>query len=155
MHESESWGIDPSLIPFATGVGALCQAWSAVEYEIADTLQFFLGLPNTTATQHIFYCFESRDQIKAIKICAVEHIKNNTALVDALFSCLDYIDNELRTMRNGWVHAEWLGSCRLVRWGLRTPTSFNHPIQSPNCATSSPSAPTMVFRVDRSGDWGT
>jgi hypothetical protein len=106
MHESKPWGIDPSLMPFATGVGVLCQVWAGAEYSIADTLRMFLNLPSTTANEHVLHCFDSREQIKAIKLYAVENIQI-VPLVDALFSCLDYIDNELRAMRNDWIHADW------------------------------------------------
>src|SRR5271168_4250949 len=50
-------------------------------------------------------CIDFRDQIKAAKIGAI--IRCGGDFLDRIISSLDYIDNELRTTRNRFIHDIW------------------------------------------------
>lgn len=51
-------------------------------------------------------CIDFRDQIRAAKLGAINQCPAGVFL-DAVIASLDYIDNELRTARNEFVHHIW------------------------------------------------
>ncbi len=101
---------DKALEPYALRVGELCNAWAHLEYAVGQTFLRIADWDHTSATaQPMVGCLEVRDQLAAIKVGCVIRCANK-AVVDAIFTSVDFIENQLRPARNRFVHDAWVPS---------------------------------------------
>ncbi len=97
----------PQLKPFAEAIGDLCNEWAHLEQWIARLFlaigEWDYRLRNATLMVN---CLDLRDLITATKVGAINKLPAGQ-LLETIISSLDYIDNELRTARNGFIHHIW------------------------------------------------
>jgi hypothetical protein len=95
------------LKPFAEAIGEMCNEWAQLEQWIGRLFLAIGGWDYRLRNALVMIgCFDIRDQIQAAKIGAINRCSNGVFL-DTIINCLDYIDNDLRTARNRFVHDIW------------------------------------------------
>lgn len=99
--------MEERLKPFAEAIGEMCNEWAQLELWIG---RLFLSIGEWDYRLRnalvMIGCIDIRDQIQAAKIGAINRCTNGIFL-EAVINCLDYIDNDLRTTRNRFVHDIW------------------------------------------------
>jgi hypothetical protein len=92
---------------FHEAVGEMCNEWAHLEQWIN---RLFLSVGNWDYRDRMALlmsgCISQRDQIAALKIGVVERCGPGNFL-DLTLASLNYVDNELRTARNRYVHDIW------------------------------------------------
>lgn len=95
------------LKPFAEAIGEMCNEWAHLEQWIG---RLFLSIGEWDYRLRnalvMVSCIGIRDQIKAARIGAINRCPDG-AFLNAVVASLDYIDNELHTARNQFVHDIW------------------------------------------------
>jgi hypothetical protein len=97
---------DP-LEPYALAVGRLCHAWAELELAVSGLFGVVAGMGIDPALATMIDCLDFRDRIKATRIGAVATSEAPPEWAEELVEALNYIDNDLRPMRNRYVHDLW------------------------------------------------
>jgi hypothetical protein len=95
------------LKPFVEAIGELCTEWAHLEQWVG---RLFLAVGEWDYRYRnailMTNCLDLRDLITATKIGAINKIPAGD-LLEATIASLDYINNQLRTTRNGFIHHIW------------------------------------------------
>jgi len=99
--------MDDRLKPFAESIGEMCNEWANLEGWVTRLFLAVGGwdyrLPNAVL---MISCIDVKDRILATKIGAINRCPAGVFL-EKICACLDYIDNDLRSARNRFVHDIW------------------------------------------------
>jgi hypothetical protein len=121
--------MDERLKPFAEAVGEMCNEWAHLEGWVGRLFLSVGGwdyrLPNALL---MVSCIDIRDQIRAAKLGAI-NLCQPGVLLDATVKSLDYVDADLRSVRNRFVHDIWAPAedgVRAIKANL-TPKAVNTP----------------------------
>lgn len=95
------------LKPFAEAIGEMCNEWAHLEQWVN---RLFLAVGGWDYRMRnallMSRCIGVRDQIAATKLGVINRCPN-APFLNTVIAALDYIDNELRTARNEYVHHIW------------------------------------------------
>jgi len=144
----------------ALSVGRLCHAWAELELAISTLFQ---AVSLTAFYPHVALmtdCLDFRDQVGAIKVGAVAAKRFNNAWVEEVIDAMNYIDNDLRPLRNRYVHDLWWEHDGNVRRATLAPKTLRPQARMPlsfsggSLTTESPASIRSLIRDVRSfTDW--
>ncbi len=96
------------LDPFALGIGRLCHEWADLEKAVIGLFAIISGM-NDPGRWSMIDCLDFRDVLRAVKVGAVATATSDAEheWAQAVIRCMNYIDDELRNLRNRYVHDPW------------------------------------------------
>lgn len=97
--------LDPALTEHHLALGVVCREWASLEQDVGWALAMLLKT-ESIATPMILRPVDVRDQLASIKIGAL-FSSLSKRWTESVVDTANYIDNDLRPLRNRYVHDHW------------------------------------------------